>query len=66
MQNEELEALQTMANNFKNNFKDYNLTFAEGGRRYKVGRKLYRHTSSSTTTGTLSSATTRPSLPRKN
>lgn len=29
-----------MANNFKNNFKDYNLTFAEANKRYKVYETL--------------------------
>lgn len=36
MQNEELAVIETMANNFKNNFKDYNLTFAEANKRFKV------------------------------
>jgi hypothetical protein len=40
MQNEELEVIETMANNFKNSFKDYSLTYAEATKRFKIYETL--------------------------
>ena len=36
IQDEEMQVVETMANNFKTNFKDYGLTLAQASKRYKV------------------------------
>jgi hypothetical protein len=35
-----MSTVETMANNFKNNFKDYNLTMSEANRRFKIYEQL--------------------------
>ena len=36
IKDEEMQVVETMANNFKSNFKDYGLTLAQASKRYKV------------------------------